>query len=250
MTEWADFIFHGNLNDFLRPREKNTTLKYPFSNLPAVKDAIEALGVPHPEVDVILINQTPAGFMQPLHPHDQVAVYPAIPRRTWPAGYSLQANLPAAAGFVLDVHLGKLAKSLRLLGFDTCYQNNYSDKAIADIAARDNRRVLTRDIGLLKQKKINWGYWLRSQHTEEQLAEVLTYFNLKNNLAPFTRCLACNGELTTVSKEAVWELLPPKTKQYFNQFYQCPTCRRVYWQGSHFDRMQEFVSRIRHNQNV
>ncbi|GEO02847.1 hypothetical protein AAE02nite_05110 [Adhaeribacter aerolatus] len=244
MTEWANFLFYGNLNDFLRPRERNTCIRYNFSGAPAVKDAIEAIGIPHPEVDRILINNTPVVFFQPLHPHDQVEVYPAWHRLLHAETYSLQAQLAPANGFVLDVHLGKLARSLRLLGFNTCYQNNYTDKEIAEIAARDNRRVLTRDVGLLKQKKINWGYWLRSQHTQEQLTEVLAYFNLKRQLAPFTRCLECNGELTTVTKESVWELLPPKTRLFFNQFYQCPNCRRVYWQGSHFERMQEFVTHI------
>ena len=247
MNNRATFLFHDNLNDFLRPREKNNWTRYPFSGSPAVKDAIEAIGIPHPEVDVILINNIPAGLLQPLQPQQQVEVFPALPRRTWPEAYSIQAKLPVAASFVLDVHLGKLAKSLRLLGQDTCYQNNYTDKDIAEIAARENRRVLTRDISLLKQKKINWGYWLRSQNAAEQLKEVIEYFNLQNQLAPFTRCLECNSCLSAVTKAEVWEYLPPKTRQYFNQFYQCPTCRRVYWQGSHYERMQEFVNSINHS---
>lgn len=123
MTGWADFLFHDNLNDFLRPREKNTWIRYPFSGSPAVKDAIEAIGIPHSEVDVILINKTAAELLQPLQPQQQVEVFPALPRRIWPEAYSIQAKLPEAEGFVLDVHLGKLAKSLRLLGQDTCYQN-------------------------------------------------------------------------------------------------------------------------------
>ena len=244
MTNWATFLFHDNLNDFLRPRVRNTWIRHHFNGAPAVKDAIEAIGVPHPEVDVILVNQVPVSFLHPLQPADQVEVYPAIPRRPWPEKYSLQASLPVSNGFILDVHLGKLAKSLRLLGFDTCYQNDYSDKTIAEIASRENRRVLTRDIGLLKQKVINWGYWLRSQQPEAQLAEVIDYFNLKLKLAPFTRCLECNANLATVTKESVLELLPLKTRLYFNHFYQCPSCERIYWQGSHFERMQAFVNRI------
>ena len=244
MTNQAGFLFHDSLNDFLHPRVRNAWFTYSFSGFPAVKDAIEAIGVPHPEVDVILVNGAPVPFGQPLKTDDQVEVYPANPLRSWPEIYSLQAGLPVSDSFILDVHLGKLAKILRMLGLDTCYQNDYPDKVIAEIAQRENRRVLTRDIGLLKQKIIDRGYWLRSQHPETQLAEVITYFDLKQKLAPFTRCLACNVHLAAVTKESVEDLLPPKTRLYFNQFYQCPVCERVYWQGSHFEKMQEFVNRI------
>lgn len=238
------FLFHDNLNDFLRPSTRNTWTKYQFTGSPAVKDAIEAIGVPHPEVNILLVNQVPASFLHPLPPNAQVEVYPANPHRFWPPNYALQAALPASDGFILDVHLGKLAKSLRLLGFDTFYKNNYSDKIIAEIAHRENRRVLTRDVGLLKQKIICWGYWLRSQNPVMQLAEVMAYFDLKEKVAPFTRCLACNGQLAAVAKESVLALLPPKTRLYFNQFYRCPVCARIYWPGSHFEKMQEFVKRV------
>lgn len=244
MQASADFRFHGSLNDFISRSKKHTLFRYEFTDTPAVKDAIEAIGVPHPEVDVILVNSIPVDFSYSLQPFDEVEVYPAAPEHRWPDGYSLQAKLSVTNKFVLDVHLGKLAKTLRMLGFDTLYQNDYSDKAIATIAESQHRIVLTRDIGLLKHKAIKRGYWLRSQHLEQQLAEVIRYFKLKQILQPFIRCLECNDNLITVTKEEVWDKLPPKTKQYFNNFYLCPTCKRVYWQGSHYDRMLQLVERI------
>jgi uncharacterized protein with PIN domain len=242
MDSWAFFRFFSSLNDFLPLPKKEVAFLYPFTGLPAVKDTIEAIGVPHPEIGTILINGLPANLSTPLQPRDQVAVYPIKTKERWPADYCFQLPAPEPARFVLDVHLGKLAKSLRLLGFDACYRNDYTDKTIAALAARESRRVLTRDIGLLKHKTITWGYWLRSQDPERQLIEVMDYFQLHAQLAPFTRCLACNALLEAVPKETVWDALPPKTRLYFQDFFQCTQCKRVYWKGSHYDRMQAFVA--------
>lgn len=200
--------------------------------------------MPHPEVEVILINETPAQFLQPLQGGDVVAIYPVAWKKKFPAAYSLRFGEAAPDKFVLDVHLGRLVRALRMLGFDSCYRNDYTDQEIAHIAEAENRIALTRDVGLLKQKSIRWGYWLRSQHLEEQLKEVISCFSLKDKIQPFTRCIACNGTITEVPKECVLAQLPPKTKQYFHVFYQCTNCRRVYWKGSHYDRMQQFVERL------
>jgi uncharacterized protein with PIN domain len=244
MDSWASFRFFSSLNDFLPAAKKDRSIPFHFTGMPAVKDSIEALGVPHPEVAVILINGSPVTFRTPLQNQDQVEVHPFDPADPSPPAYSLRVALPQPARFILDVHLGTLAKSLRLLGFDACYRNDYSDKTIADLAAREQRLVLTRDIGLLKHKAITWGYWLRSQQGEKQLTEVLAYFQLYAQLAPFSRCLACNAPIVPVPKEAIWEALPPKTRLYFEEFFQCTHCRRVYWKGSHFDRMQSFVNQL------
>ncbi|WP_114783087.1 Mut7-C RNAse domain-containing protein [Botryobacter ruber] len=244
MTKTAAFLFHGALNDFLPAAKRNIRFDYTFNGSPAVKDAIEALGVPHPEVDVILINGAPAGFAQQLQAQDQVEVFPDASAFGLPEAHSIQALLPVSDKFVLDVHLGKLAKALRMLGFDTLYQNDYDDATIARLADQENRIVLTRDVNLLKNKRINRGYWLRSQHAEEQLQEVLTYFELLLQLNPFTRCLECNGPIVAVAKEEVLEQLPPNTRLYFHEFYQCRNCRRVYWKGSHYERMQQFIQRL------
>ena len=244
MKNRASFWFSGNLNDFLRKNQRNKLLLYPFNLAPAVKDAIEALGVPHPEVGLIYINNEPSDFNRPLQPHDLVEVFPAYPLADLAATDSLLSILPTTPQFVLDVHLGKLAKALRLFGFDTLYLNNYTDAAIARLAEEQNRIVLTRDVGLLKHKIIKWGYWLRSQQPNQQLAEVIVNFGLSGYYQPLTRCLACNGLIIEVAKETVLAEIPPKTKIYFNQFFRCPSCRRVYWKGSHYDNMSATVAKL------
>ena len=245
MEAQAVFRFHGTLNDFLIYARRDTWFNYHFRGNPAVKDAIEALGVPHPEVQVILVDQKPVSFTYQLQPEDRVEVFPVNLSATFPEANSLNPPVPEIPKFVLDVHLGKLAKKLRMLGFDTAYRNDYDDKTIADLASTENRIVLTRDAGLLKQKQIIWGYWLRSQMPELQLKEVVSRFKLEKKFAPFTRCLECNGQLEKVDKELVWEQLPPKTRLYFQEFYQCPQCKKVYWKGSHFERMKAITDQFR-----
>lgn len=240
----ATFRFHGVLNDFLPKRRKGGQIIYTFRGTPAIKDSIEAIGVPHPEVDVILVNHKHVAFSYLLQKNDVVEIYPVEEGRSWPVGYTLEENNLPPHRFVLDVHLGTLAKSMRMLGLDTYYQSDLTDAAIARIAAEEERVVLTRDVGLLKQKSITWGYWLRSQHTEEQLEEVIRRYSLQPSFRPFARCLACNVPVQQVRKEEVLEQLPPKTKLYFEEFYRCPSCSRVYWKGSHYERMQQFVGRI------
>ncbi|RIJ42348.1 Mut7-C RNAse domain-containing protein [Pontibacter oryzae] len=240
----AYFYFNGNLQDFRPKRLRGAAFVYTFRGAPTVKDALEALGVPHPEVDVILVNQKPVLFRYRLQAEDSVEVHPFEPSRQWPAGFSFEEAHPPPNQFILDVHLGTLAKSMRMLGLDVIYETNFTDKAIASLAAEQQRIVLTRDIGLLKQKNITWGYWLRSQQTEAQVAEVIARFNLQPHFKPLSRCLSCNLPLREVEKREVLNLLPPKTKLYFKEFHQCPACLRVYWKGSYYERMRQYISQI------
>ncbi|MGN6402584.1 MAG: Mut7-C RNAse domain-containing protein [Flavisolibacter sp.] len=225
----AQFKFHNSLNDFLLPPNKDSWISYSFNSTPAVKDAIEAIGIPHVEVKDIFINDSIADFYQPLHENDKVEVHPFI-------------HIPSSPQkFILDVHLGKLAKLLRLLGFDTLYQNNFDDKVITTLAVQDERIVLTRNIALLKIKTIELGYWLRSQQPVEQAREVLDRFVLKSLIQPFKRCLVCNGLIEAVNKEDIVAHLPANTINLFDEFYQCKNCKRVYWKGSHYERMLQLI---------
>ena len=238
MQQTADFYFHGSLNDFLRRVKRDTRLAYTFSSHQTVKDMIEAIGVPHVEVWEVLVHEERVPLSHRLQPADRVEVYPYDGREE-----ELLQGI-ADRKFVLDVHLGTLARSLRMLGFDTVYANTFTDKDIAGIAEAEQRIVLTRDVNLLKQKAIPAGYWLRSQHTEEQLTEVIRRFRLLDLIRPFSRCMVCNGMIAAVPKETVLDQLPPKTKLYFEKFYRCASCQRVYWKGTHYERMQELVYRL------
>lgn len=229
------FTFHGNLNDFLPHRKKNKTLDYACKFSSSVKDAIEAIGVPHVEVGKILVNEKEKDFTYLLQPDDSIDVFP----------YPNHFPPETPTSFVLDVHLGGLARLLRLLGIDALYKNNLHDREIVSLAVEGSRAVLTRDIGLLKHKVLQHGYWLRSQHSEEQLTEVIKRFSLCEAIPPFSRCISCNGLLAEVSKTSVLHHLPVQTQNIFHEFFQCTQCGKVYWKGSHYHNMQKVVERIR-----
>jgi uncharacterized protein with PIN domain len=242
MNSSAQFKFYGSLNDFLHRSKRDAWIEYTFNNQPSVKDAIEAIGIPHVEVDVILVNSKPVDFRYIIQPNDQVEVMPI--HNHLPKGHSLIDMHSFNQKFVLDVHLGSLARELRLMGFDSVYDNQYLNPAMVRIAVQEKRALLTRDIGLLKYKVLKYGYWLRSQDPMKQLLEVIKYFDLSGLFKPFTRCIACNGIIGPIEKQMIVEKLSSGTINYFNEFYQCKNCKRVYWKGSHYERMQRFIEQV------
>lgn len=147
--------------------------------------------------------------------------------------------------FVLDVHLGKLARLLRMAGFDTIYRNDLDDPEIIQIAEDEDRIVLTRDRGILRNKRVKHGHFVESTSAKEQLREIIDAFGLKNNIRFLSRCIACNGTIEEVSKEEIQDELKPGTNQYFNEFFRCRDCGKVYWEGSHFDRMMDFYEEMK-----
>lgn len=237
MPNHAHFRFYAALNDFLSSTERQQTLCYAFNGTPSVKDCIEALGIPHVEVAMVLHNGTPVDFTSPVKNGDFVSVFPAFFQIDRQSLAGLQPPLPENACFVLDVHLGKLACKLRMLGFDSLYSNDYPDAEIVQKAAQEQRIVLTRDRGILKNKQVLYGYCLRSNQVEDQVAEVLDYFDLYDKVHPFQRCIRCNGKLMPVDKEHVKAVLQPRTLKYYTQFYACTVCGKVYWPGSHYQKM-------------
>ncbi|MEJ8803837.1 Mut7-C RNAse domain-containing protein [Pontibacter sp. H249] len=245
MPSTAIFTFHSVLQDFLKPAARKVPVVYTFNGSPALKDAIEAMGIPHTEVAAILKNDAPATFSASLRHHDKLQVYPLDQSKVWPTGYSLRSEPLKPYRFVLDVHLGSLAKVLRMLGFDVVYHQSLHDTEIAQLAQAEQRIVLTRDIGLLKQKIIEHGYWLRSQQTEQQLQEVVSRYELQEHFKPLIRCLRCNELIRQVPKQEVLHKLPPKTRLYFHDFYYCSPCDKVYWKGSHYEHMMQVVQQLK-----
>jgi uncharacterized protein with PIN domain len=234
----AEFRFYEELNDFLPPERRKQTTLYRFKGHPGIKDAIEAQGVPHTEVDLILVGGESVGFDYRLQPDDRVAVYPVFESFDISPLVQLREKPLRQSAFVLDVNLGKLARRLRLLGFDAAYRNDYHDAEIADLAEAEKRIVLTRDRRLLHAKRITHGYWVRSVIADAQVQEVLKRFDLYRQIRPFHRCLVCNGLLDQVAKADVLDRLEPKTKRYYETFHRCRGCDRIYWQGSHVEDMQ------------
>ena len=244
MAKSAAFRFYEELNDFLPEKKRKTCFSVTFNGNPAVKDVIESLGVPHTEIDLILVNSRSVDFAYQLKTGDQVSVYPVFESLDISNITHLRERPLRRSKFILDVHLGKLANYLRMLGFDTLYSNNYSDGMIVRLAATGKRIILTRDIGILKIKEVTHGYWVRSQNPETQLLEVIRRFDLKSSIAPFHRCMTCNGLIEKVKKESVQDRLKEMTKKHYSDFYLCSSCGKIFWQGSHYDKMKRFIEEI------
>jgi uncharacterized protein with PIN domain len=236
--------FYEELNEFLPPERRMQELEYSFYGTPSVKDAIEALGVPHVEVDLILVNGISVGFSERLRNGDRVSVYPVFEVFDITLVTHLRPRPLRELRFILDVHLGRLAKYLRLCGFDTLFSKYYDDREIIDVAVKEKRIILTRDKQLLKDRRVTHGYWIRSQDYREQLAEVFIRFDFTDRLEMFSRCLSCNTLLEEVSKEEIRDRLLADTSRYFSRFTRCPQCDRIYWEGSHYDNMKRIVSGV------
>ena len=239
----AVFRFHGELNDFLPTNRRKYAFPHRFLLPASVKDMIEALGVPHTEVDIILVSDGPVDFGYLVQDGDSVSVYPASPSQYIPSAVLLRPQLQEFR-FVLDTYLGRLAAYLRMLGFDVLYRTRCDDAELAHTSAAKDRILLTRDLGLLKRGEVIWGYYVRATEPRAQLLEVLRRFNLFHLAAPFQRCLRCNALLQPIAKESIRERLPRRTAQSYDNFRICPSCNRLYWAGSHQEHMQRFIERI------
>jgi len=237
----ASVRFYGSLNDFLPSAHRQSTVVCAIDANPSVKDLVEALGVPHPEIDLLVVDGRAVDFRYRVRDGDRVAVYPLI--RRFDLGETVRLRPPPQTEprFVADVHLGRLSAYLRLTGFDTKYRNDYQDAEIVAISASEDRVLLTRDVGLLKHASVVRGYALRETQPAWQLVAVLRHFNLVAKATPFTRCLRCNSRLGVIAKDRVQHLLPARTRHCYHEFSRCPTCSRVYWQGSHYSRMRLFI---------
>jgi len=239
----AFFRFYAELNDFLDKSLRFKRFEYQFSGKPSVKDAVEALGVPHTEVDLILVNSNPTDFSYHLRDGDYVSVYPVFESIDIS---TLKREEPLRElRFIADVHLGKLVRFLRILGFDTLYRNDFDDNEIIEISIKEGRVILTRDKGILKNGKVQRGYFVRSCNYKEQLKEVVNRFDLKTSIKPFERCMVCNGLLKNVRKEEVVDKLLPNTRKFYDEFKVCKSCGRIYWKGSHYKRIMSLVDEIK-----
>jgi uncharacterized protein with PIN domain len=247
--------FHGDLAFFLKSKAGNKIVERRLGEKTSVKDVIESCGVPHPEIDLILVKGQPVDFSHILECDEDVDVYPVQSQPTLFHENRLQAK--GIDRFIVDVHLGKLARDLRLLGFDVVYDRDAQDRQLLAVMKIDNpeiigaregfrsRALLTRDRWLLMHKVVRHGYYPRSQDAAEQSIEVMRRFDLFSSIAPFTRCLRCNALLEKVEKGEVIEKLEPLTRIHYEQFRRCTGCGQIYWPGSHFDKLRARIEGIR-----
>jgi uncharacterized protein len=240
----AFFRIYGNLNDFLSPSRRQMQFAHSIKDRGSIKDILEALGIPHPEINLILVNGESVNFDYLVETGDRISVYPQYSTLDITTVSHVQPPPLPQIKFVLDVHLGKLATYLRLLGFDTLYRNDYNDNELAQISSQEQRILLTQDRGLLKRSIVTHGYAVRSDNPEEQLAEIVERFELRPVITPFQRCSRCNGDLVLVEKTDIQDQIPHYTYLYYDEFAQCQSCRQIYWKGAHYERIQSLIDGV------
>jgi uncharacterized protein with PIN domain len=240
----AYFRFYAELNDLIPAERRQVTCSHRFLTHASVKDVIESLGVPHTEIDLILANGESVDFSYMLQDGDYVSVFPVFESLDITPLMRVRPQPLREPRFVLDGHLGRLARYLRMLGFDTLYRNDYADEELARISSEERRILLTRDPGLLKRSVITHGYCIRESDPIRQLLRVLHRFNLFGAITPFVRCLRCNALLQPICKEDILDRLLPMTKEMYDEFQICPECNHIYWRGSHYRRMRQFIERL------
>lgn len=237
----AIFRFYAELNDLLSLSRRFKDQRVEFKGRQTVKHLIESQGIPHTEVDLILADREVVGFEHIPQEGELVSVYPVFESFDISAINHLRPQPLRETKFVLDGHLDRLAAYLRMLGFDSLYKNDFSDEELAEISANDNRILLTRDRGLLKRQKVTHGFLIKTLEPREQLFSVVHRFHLDLHRKAFSRCIACNGILASVKKESILDQLEPKTRKYFNEFRRCDNCGKIYWRGSHLEKMKILI---------
>ena len=232
---------YAELNDFLtlerRQKEFTLSLKMPLT----VGEVIELLGIPLSEVDLVMVNSEPVEQSTRLFENDKISIFPVFETFDISSLQSGQKKPLRETRFIVDAHLGKLARYLRMLGFDTLYRNDFGDQEIIEIARQQKRIILSRDKLLLKSPKVDHGYYVRAIQIHDQLTEVVEKFDLYSQFKSFTRCMTCNSGLQSRNKESLRELIDPDIYHNFNDFFFCPECGKVYWKGSHFTRMERLI---------
>ncbi len=236
--------FYEELNDFLPKHKKKKRFEHNFRGNPSIKDTIESLGIPHGEVDLILANGDSVNFNYLISDGDDLAVYPEFESFDISGVQHLRIKPLRNQKFILDVHLGTLARYLRMCGFDSLYRNDYNDEEIVKTSLLEKRTILTRDTGILKRSEVTHGCYVRSSDPRKQIIEIVERSQLRDSVREFSRCLECNSVLEKVPKEEILTRIPPKVKNNFDEFFFCRRCEKVYWKGSHYQKMKKIIEEI------
>ena len=223
----ALFRFAEALAPFLAPAHRGRQVAYACARAASLKNAIEALGVPHTEIGAVTVNGSAATLQRTVREGDDIEVSACT-----------AVDVGGAPLFLADAHLGGLARFLRMLGFDTLHDQRLPDREIRRLAHDQGRIVLTRDRDLLKCREIARGCYVRALRAEAQLREVAARYGLAAHARPFTLCMHCNLPLAPVGKDAVASQVPPRVLELHESFTRCPGCKRVYWPGTHYERMK------------
>ncbi len=240
----ATFRFYAELNDFLPKERRSRDVPFAFDVSPSVKDVIESFGVPHTEVDVILVDGLSVDFAHRIGNGDRVGVYPVFETFDVSPLVRLRPQPLRVTRFVLDGHLGRLARLLRIAGFDTLYNPAFSKEELVRASRDEERLLLTRDVGLLKRSELTRAYYIRSTERQDQLEEVVDRFDLRRQLRPFTRCPRCNGRLERAARADIEHLVEHGTLSSFDDFWRCDSCGQPYWKGAHQEGLNRLLERL------
>ena len=240
----AIFRFYEELNDFLPKRRRKTDFQVDFKERRSVKDMIEALGVPHTEIDLILVNGKSVDFAYVLQNGDRVSVYPVFESLNIENVTRLRKVPLRKTKFIADIHLGDIVKYMRALGFDVCFDPSLSTRNIIEISKGENRIILTKSKKLVKFKEVTHAIFIRPGTVTEQIKRILDYLDIKDSIKPFSRCLRCNSVLKSVSKESIADRIPSKTKEFCDEYTCCQFCDKIYWKGTHFIKMNKTIDHI------
>lgn len=241
----VELRFYEELNDYLPVSLRKQAYARDLQEKSTVRAIIAAEGVPPEAVELVLADGRSVGLDYSPREGERLAIYPVFEAFDLGGLRRIRERPLREPRFVADAHLGKLAESLRMLGFDTRYRNDFSDDELVRLSGAEQRILLSRDRDLLRRPSVNRGYFVKAIRPDEQLREVLEQFDLYGLMRPLSRCIKCNSALESVAKEQVSERLPPDIARRFTGFWRCTGCGRVYWKGSHYDRMRRRIATLR-----
>jgi len=235
---------YAELNDCLPKAQRQRDLEIPLPTPPDVRTLLTKLGLSPDAVELVLINGASSSLEYPVRGGDRVSLYPTFEAFDVNPLLQLRDAPLRRIAFVADAHLGRLARYLRLLGFDTLFDNDPGDEALARVSVEEGRVLLSRDRALLRRPAITHGLWVPTVRPREQLRYVLERLDLFRLLRPFTRCTVCNGSLAVADKRTLGDEVPSRVRAAFADFWRCSDCGRVYWEGSHYERLSHFVEQM------
>jgi len=243
----ATFRFYEELNDFLPPSRRKNDFTIRFKGRESVKDLIEALGIPHTEVDLILINGTSVGFNTIVKDRDRISVYPVFESLDIKGVTHLRKLPLRTVRFIADNNIMDVVKYMRALGFDVVVNPAFTPREIIDFSKKENRTILTKSRHLLKFKDVTHGIFIRQGNLKDQIRHILTLLNLFDSVKPFSRCLVCNTILSDAPEERIETQVPPKVKRRCETYVYCVQCQKIYWQGTHHEKIKAVLADILHS---
>lgn len=241
------FRFYEELNEYLPKELRKVWFEYSFPAGSSLKDAVLTMGVPPENIDLILVNQQSRGFGYLLQDDDRISVFPVFELLNLSGITQIREKPLRNPRFICDVHLGRLCKYLRMLGFDTLYSNRFIPEEMIAISRQEKRIILSRNHTLTRDREVTHSYWIRSANPLEQLKDLTGKLDLTTGANPLTRCLTCNNELLPLEKQEALPRLQPRTAKYYAEFLRCATCDQIYWKGSHYENMLKFIHQLRPN---